>query len=54
MHFLFFFHFVDVVAEITDFVLYDISDKDVPQSLLSVGENHRSPADCVLDLFEKQ
>ena len=37
-----------------DFVLYNIGEKEVPLSPLSIGENRRSLAACILELFKKQ
>ncbi len=37
----------------TDFVLYNIGEKDVPLSPLSIGENLKSLVVYVLELFKK-
>ena len=37
-----------------DFVLCIIGVKDVPQSSLSIGENRRSLAGAVVEIFKKQ
>jgi hypothetical protein len=37
-----------------DFVLHIIGEKDVPLSPLSIGENRRSLAGAVVEIFKKQ